>query len=254
MDPTLIVFLLDRSGSMDSPYASGLTKAEYLARTVDRALFELSVRCMRPDGVRDYFHVACLGYGDGRVLNALPEGLAGGDWTAISRIAAAPARLDVLPGGGKEPRWLEAEAEGDTPMTAAFEEACRLTARWCDEHPRSYPPTVINVSDGESTDGNPLSAAGILGRLHTDDGEVLVFNLHVSSGGSETAFPSDASRLDEHGRLLFSMSSRFPPHLLARAAESGLSVGPESRFFAYGAGAELATRFLELGTRPASLR
>lgn len=253
-DPTLIVFLLDRSGSMDSPYASGLTRAGYLARTVDRALYELAVRCSRPDGVRDYFHIACLGYGDGKVSNALPEGTGGGEWTPISRIAAAPARVEDLPSGGREPRWIEPVAEGDTPMAAAFEAACRLAARWCDAHPRSYPPTVINVSDGEPTDGDPRPAAEVLGNLHTEDGDILVFNLHVGSGGGEVAFPSEDSRLDAHGRLLFSMSSRFPPHLLARAAESGFSVGPESRFFAYGAGAELATRFLELGTRPASLR
>lgn len=253
-DPTLIVFLLDRSGSMDSPYASGLTRAGYLARTVDRALYELAVRCSRPDGVRDYFHIACLGYGDGKVSSALPEGTGGGEWTPISRIAAAPARVEDLPSGGREPRWIEPVAEGDTPMTAAFETACRLAARWCEVHPRSYPPTVINISDGEPTDGDPRPAGEVLGSLHTEDGDILVFNLHVGSGGGEVAFPSEDSRLDQHGRLLFSMSSRFPPHLLARAAESGFSVGPESRFFAYGAGAELATRFLELGTRPASLR
>ena len=60
--------------------------------------------------------------------------------------------------------------------------------------------------------------------------------------------------MDELGRLLFSISSCFPPHLLPRARDAGYSVGPDSRFFAYGAGAELATRFLELGTRPANLR
>ncbi|MBP7263776.1 MAG: hypothetical protein KBB32_06340 [Spirochaetia bacterium] len=253
-DPTLIVFLLDRSGSMDTVYAQGQTRAEYLARTVDRALYELAVRCSRPDGVRDYFHIACLGYGDRRVANALPPAAGTEDWAPISRIAAAPVRLDEPPGGGKEPRWIEPVAKGDTPMTAAFEEACRLAARWCDAHPGSYPPTVINISDGESTDGNPSHAAGILGNLHTDDGDILVFNLHVGSGSSEIAYPSSDAGLDEHGRLLFSISSRFPPHLLARAGDSGYSVGPESRFFAYGAGAELATRFLELGTRPSSLR
>ena len=248
------MFLLDRSGSMDSPYAQGLSCAGYLARTVDRALYELAVRCSRPDGVRDYFHIACLGYGNGKVRNALPEGTGGNGWTPISRIAAAPARLEELPGGGKEPRWIEPEAEGDTPMRAAFEEACRLAARWCDAYPRSYPPTVINISDGEPTDGDPRAAAEILSSLHTGDGELLVFNLHVGSGGAEVAYPSDDSGLDEHGRLLYALSSRFPPHLLARAGDSGFVVGPESRFFAYGAGAELATRFLELGTRPASMR
>lgn len=254
-DPTLIVFLLDRSGSMDSPYAAGTSKAEFLARTVDRALYELAVRCMRPDGVRDYFHVACLGYNDGKVISALPEALAGEDWIPISKIAASPARLEDIPGGGKEPRWIRAMADGDTPMCSAFERACQLAAAWCDAHPKSYPPTIINVSDGEPTDGDPRPIAEVLQRLHTDDGETLVFNLHVSSDkDGEVAFPSDPSCLDEFGRRLFEMSSRFPPHLLARASQSGIPAGADSRFFAYGAGADLATKFLELGTRPAGLR
>ena len=55
--------------------------------------------------------------------------------------------------------------------------------------------------------------------------------------------------------LLFSMSSRFPPHLLARAAESGLSVGPEAPRSSPTAGGRAGHgRVLELGTRPASLR
>lgn len=254
-DPTLIIFLLDRSESMDTNYANGQSRAAYLARTVDKALYELAVRCSRPDGVRDYFHVACLGYGNGAVRSAFQSGVGGGDWSPISRIAASPARLEDLPGGGKEPRWIDPVAKGDTPMVAAFTEACRLAAGWCDAHPRSYPPTVINISDGEATDGDPSRAAEVLRSLHTDDGDILLFNLHVGSGGgAEVAYPADDRRLDEHGRLLFSISSRFPPHLLPRARDAGYGVGPDSRFFAYGAGAELATRFLELGTRPANLR
>ena len=255
MDPTLILFLLDRSGSMDSSYSSGQSKAAYLAATVDRTLYELAVSCTRQEGVRDYFHIACLGYGDGEVECALPPAFSGEDWVPISRIARSPSHLVDVPGGGKEPRWIDPVSNGDTPMCAAFDRACRLAAKWCDAHPRSYPPTVINISDGEPTDGDPRNAASILGNIHTDDGEVLVFNLHVSSSrGGEVTFPSDPSCLDEYGRRLFEMSSRFPPHLLARAKESGFKVGPDSRFFAYGAGAELATRFLELGTRPSGLR
>jgi hypothetical protein len=49
------------------------------------------------------------------------------------------------------------------------------------------------------------------------------------------------------------MSSTFPPHLRERAGSAGFSLAPDARFFAYGAGAELATRFLDLGTRPAKL-
>ncbi|MBL8967551.1 MAG: hypothetical protein JNG85_11095, partial [Spirochaetaceae bacterium] len=253
-DPTLIVFLLDRSGSMGEPYAKGLTKAQYLARTVDRSLLELAVRCHKADGMRDYFHVACIGYGDDRVGSAFPPPHDASDYARISRLGEHPLRLETGPDGAASPVWIEPLASGGTPMTAAFTEACRFVAGWCDAHPKSYPPTVINVSDGQSTDGDPSRAAGILRRLHTDDGECLVYNLHVrSGGGAEVVFPDRPDRLDQDGKLLFEMSSAFPPHLLERAAQSGFQVGPGSRFFAYGAGAEVVTRFFELGTRPTRL-
>jgi len=139
-------------------------------------------------------------------------------------------------------------------MKAAMEKACALVAAWCDAHPSSYPPTILNITDGESTDGSPEDAAAILRRLHTDDGEALLFNLHVAGSGTrEIIFPDDELGIDDNGKLLFRMSSGFPPHLLDRARSSGFNPGQKARFFVYGAGAELATRFLDLGTRPAKL-
>ena len=253
-DPALIVFLLDRSGSMDEHYAEGMSRARYLARTVDNALLEMAVRCHKAEGTRDYFHVACLGYGDEKVGNAFSSPLASGDYATISAIASSPLRLVDDPVGGKIPQWIEPIAGGSTPMCAAFERACSFVAQWCDAHPRSYPPTVINVSDGESTDGDPRRPAEILRRLHTNDGECLVFNLHVGEGGTgEIVFPESSTGLNEHARRLYDMSSPFPPHLRDQAQAAGFRVGGGSRFFAWGAGAALATRFFELGTRPVKL-
>jgi len=252
--PTLVLFLLDRSGSMDVAYSAGRTRAEYLARVVDASIAELSVRCNKPDGVRDYFHLAALGYGDDRVAPAFGGVLAGADWLPISRVAANPYAIERDPGSGPRPRWIEARASGGTPMREAFERACHLVAAWCDAHPDSYPPTVINVTDGEPTDGSPEDAARILRRIHTDDGETLLFNLHVAGEGRrETIFPADEREVEPSGRQLFRMSSEFPPHLRDGAASSGFILPEGARFFAYGAGAELATRFLDLGTRPARI-
>lgn len=252
--PTLILFLLDRSGSMDAPYADGRSCAGYLARVVDSAIAELSVRCNKADGIRDYFHIAALGYGNGTVGSAFGGDLGGQDWLPISRIASAPSSIEREAGAAPRPRWVEAVAEGDTPMKAAMERACHLAADWCEQYPASYPPTVINITDGEPTDGSPEAASAVLRQIHTNDGEVLLFNLHVAPGGGrELVFPHDEAGLGENGRLLFRMSSTFPPHLRERAGSAGFSPAPDARFFAYGAGAELATRFLDLGTRPAKL-
>jgi len=253
-DPTLVVFLLDQSGSMEQTFSAGTSKADYLAKTVDATIAELMIRCSKSDGIRDYFHLACIGFGDGAVRNAFPPAIANDGWVPISRVVANPRRLDPDGMGGKRPCWIESVAEGSTPLNAAFTHTCRLVARWCDEHPKSYPPTVICVTDGDSTDGDFSRAARVLTNLHTDDGETLLFNLHVdSSAGREILYPDSPDSLDVFGKKLFELSSPFPPHLKARAASSELKVADGSRFFAYRAGSESASRFFELGTRPARI-
>src|ERR1044072_5331475 len=64
-NPTLIVFLLDQSGSMADPFGgegSG-RKADFVANAVNHALHDLVIRCTKTEEVRDYYHVATVGYG-----------------------------------------------------------------------------------------------------------------------------------------------------------------------------------------------
>ena len=63
-NPTLIVFLLDQSGSMADPFGgegSG-RKADFVANAVNHALHDLVIRCTKTEEVRDYYHVAVVGY------------------------------------------------------------------------------------------------------------------------------------------------------------------------------------------------
>ena len=56
-------------------------------------------------------------------------------------------------------------------------------------------------------------------RLASEDGNVLLFNIHVSARGEKPIlFPSDDLDLpDDYARRLFSMSSRLPPPMLRQA-------------------------------------
>ncbi len=54
---------------------------------------------------------------------------------------------------------------------------------WADAHSSSYPPTIIHVTDGASTDGDPSAVAAALRQMSTSDGECLLFNLHISTTG-----------------------------------------------------------------------
>jgi hypothetical protein len=141
-------------------------------------------------------------------------------------------------------------------MTAAMRTAAEAIADWCDAHPSSYPPTVIHVTDGASTDGDPSAVADALKQLSTSDGESLLFNLHISTaGGQPVVFPSSDGGLDEYGRLLFRLSSPFPSHLVQVARDKGYdSASGESRFFGYKAGYEAIVDFFDIGTRASNLR
>ena len=194
--------------------------------------------------------------------------LAGQDIVPLSAISEAPARLEervkkISDGAGgivdqlvKFPVWLDPVANGGTPMTQALAKAQEITASWLLEHPECFPPVILNLTDGESTDGDPTSIATLVMSLMSADGSALLFNLHVSdSGGSPLAFPdTDASLPDQFSKLLFNMSSLLPSHMRAYAAQQGKTVSEGTRGFVYNADITNIVQFLDIGTRASELR
>src|ERR1044071_2568312 len=82
-NPTLIVFLLDQSGSMADPFANA----------VNHALHDLVIRCTKTEEVRDYYYVAVVGYGR-QVGVGLGGALAGMTVAPVSAVADNPARIE----------------------------------------------------------------------------------------------------------------------------------------------------------------
>ena len=157
----------------------------------------------------------------------------------------------------KFPVWLEPVAGGKTPMCEAFRQATRIVEGWLSEHPRSFPPVVLNITDGQSTDGDPSSLASSLTSLGSEDGEALVFNMHVSSvgGALEAKFPDSTDGLaDDYAVLLFGMSSTLPSQMRESAGELGVPTSVASRGFIYEADPLAVVQFLEIGTRAGELR
>ena len=129
-NPTIFVFLLDQSASMQDPIggAEGQRKCDVVADALNRLLSELTVKCAKEEGVRDYFSVSVIGYGGSNVGPALAGPLAGRILVPLSEIAASPARLEsrtkkVPDGAGglveqeiKFPIWVDPVASGGTPM------------------------------------------------------------------------------------------------------------------------------------------
>ena len=269
-NPSCFVFMIDQSASMIDPIGgSGLQhKHEVVADAVNRLLMELSIKCAKEEGVRDYFHVAVIGYGGSTAGPALGGDLRGQDLVSIGLLADKPLRVEhrtkkVPDGAGglvdetvSFPVWLEPLGNGATPMCKALNRSKDILAAWISRYPRSFPPIVLNLTDGEANDGDPVQAAGDLRRLGTDDGTVLLFNLHVSSaGGASVAFPdTDAGLPDAYARTLFEMSSPLPPHMRQYAAQQGYSVSSETRGFVYNSDIISLVQFLDIGTRAVALR
>ncbi|GAA1928291.1 vWA domain-containing protein [Streptantibioticus ferralitis] len=268
-NPTCIVFLVDQSTSMTDPIGGEVPqkKADVVADAINRLLTELSVKCAKEEGVRDYFHVAVVGYG-ATVGSAFAGALTGRDLVPLSEVADNPARVDdrtkkVPDGAGglvemsvKFPLWMDPVAHGGTPMNRALKYAETLVAGWTERYPASFPPIVINLTDGESTDGDPVEAANSITAHATADGTALLFNLHVSaSGGSPVSFPdSDADLPDSHASTLFQMSSPLPSHMRSYAASQGQKVSETTRGFVYNADITSVVQFLDIGTRATELR
>lgn len=266
--PTAFLFLVDQSGSMQDTMESGTTKAQFVADVLNRTLTTLITRCTKAEGTRDYFHVGVIAYSDSDARNGLTGPLGTSILNPISAIEAAPLRVEdrtrrVDDGAGglvsqsvKFPVWFEAHAGGGTPMCHAITTAAEVIAAWCDQHPDSYPPTVLHVTDGESTDGNPEELSAQLRQIGTQDGSLLFFNLHVStSGGPRVHFPDTDSALPEaNAKLLYRMSSPLPPHLAKVASEKGMKVSAESRGFMFNGEAPEIVDFFDIGTRAAQLR
>ena len=95
-----------------------------------------------------------------------------------------------------------------------------------------------------------------IGKLQTNDGPVLIFNLHVSSiGANPVEFPSsDVGLPDVYAKLLFRMSSLLPDHLIKYTQDKGFKVGMESRGFMFNADATQIVDFFDIGTRASELR
>ena len=152
--------------------------------------------------------------------------------------------------------WFDPVAKSGTPMSQALTLARQVLTGWLAQHPSGFPPIVINITDGEATDGDPSAAASALRDLQTDDGQVLLFNLHLSSHqAAPVQFPGDDAGLpDKWAKLLFNLSSPLPPFMREIAGQEGFPVSECTRGFAFNADMVTVIQFLDIGTRPNNLR
>lgn len=233
--PSAFVFLIDQSGSMKEKIEyrnEKISKAEAVTLIVNETLNDVLNRCQKDTEVRDYFEIALIGYGgkSSDKANFAWEGtLSEKTFVKIAELATTFISQEIISveanvRGRKVQnqksikKWISPLAQSLTPMCHALEMCGELLEDWLIryQHKDIFPPIVINITDGEATDGKEkelMQAANRIKNLHTVDGNVLLLNIHLSDAGSTPIlFPTYSNELpdDEHAQLLFKMSSDMP--------------------------------------------
>lgn len=240
-----IVILLDRSGSMAEEVTFEgriTTRAEALSECVNALLEEIINRSHRDRYIGDYFDVAVIGYAGEQAESLLGSGFR--HITEIDTMATSTKfipRTHTLPDGSRidtiieRREWIVPFAKGRTPMGDALRMARRMVTAWCRKHPESFPPIVINITDGEATDATPEEIATLAARLRqagTNDGNVLLMNIHIADFDNLSVeslkFPSESSPIptNRHSKLLYEISSTLPDLYNEVIADSNGGVPP----------------------------
>ena len=238
--PGCIVILADQSESMDEDLGDKM-KADIVADEVNGIIDQLITVCTRGEEIKDRCRICVIGYG--KEVTYIVNDM-------VSELYKSPET------GERVPTWLTPEASNTTPMTQAFELAYQVVQESCSKYRNSFPPVVINITDGAPNDyESTRNAAKKIMALQTTDGNALVFNVHIADSGKEISLPNSRAQFEkedyaEYAEFLFGISSVLPEPLLDRAQSHGFSPRSDSRCLGYNAKADLLIKLLKLGSQP----
>lgn len=270
--PTAFIFLIDQSVSMQKTttlYGEDMPMAEAVARIVNHQLNELVLRCVKGSETRDYYDIAIIGYGENAYSGWKGE-LEGRDFVKPSELKEHPykkittkketrTRKGVKVVEVEEVQWIEAEAtEGWTRVHLAFEKAKGLLDEWMEKHHDKdcYPPTIINITDGEfngATKEYVLQQANELKSMFTNDGNVILFNIHISANKAVCVTcpaSKDEVSFSSLATTMYEMSSLLPMRYSDRIADLRGDGTPNNRYTAMSINADMSTliQLMDIGT------
>ena len=232
-----VVVLVDCSLSMKSKtffHNTVLSKQEVSWIVTNHIIEELVVRCDRRSRMRDYFDIAVIGYSGEEAYSLLPN--YGEGFVKATRLAEdwpQPRTVYLkhrLPNNSVKELphivhpLVETSASGASPMYDALLRARVLVSKWCKERENwsSFPPLIINITDGACSDAYPTDLVDIafdIRCLSTNDGEALIMTLHLSTIGDHDEpcelYPCDleCATGDQDKALMRHMSSLIPEAL-----------------------------------------
>jgi hypothetical protein len=270
--PGCIIFAVDQSFSMTDSFAgSPKSKIDLVSTAINRFIADLISNCEKgEDKPRHYFDVAVIGYTTDKsgvpIVGPVFQGaLSGRDLVSVVDLYENPLEVerrkkqqDDGAGGLIEvevnfPVWYRPPAKehmAGTAMCTALQRCQQIAQDWAMRCPGSFPPVVIHLTDGESTDGNPEPYADALKSVATQDGNLLLFNCHLSSSTADPVmFPNSEQILaDDYAKSLFRMSSALPDKMLQMAEVKGLSASPGAKGMVFNADSTKMLLLISVGT------
>lgn len=231
--PTAFIFLVDQSASMDRTTLFGgrqMPLSEAVTDIVNRSLHELVLRCVKGNEVRHYYDIAVLGYHtevrsawEGALADKAfvsPEDLRANPYKIVTKREEKRTRRGVEEKEVERIYWIEKYDKGTaTHLHTAMQRAKNLLQEWITRHEGKmcYPPTIINITDGEyngCSDDDIQQLANEIKSLDTIDGNVLFFNVHISPTTDEhrLLFPVNKSEVEGNScaEKLYEISSLLP--------------------------------------------
>lgn len=231
---TAIVIAIDSSISMQewtTLHNTPMRKMEAASIIANFIIDELTLRTTRGEEVRNYYDIMVIAYsGDGVEVVVGDEH---GGMIGISHLVEntpQPKCYHINQECNQERgistpitlhEWVSPKACGTTPTYEAFSHIKRVLSDWCDNphNKESFPPLVINISDGGCSDADEaemLDIARDIRELSTADGATLLVNIYLSASdrqeSSPIIFPSECSVIskDDDCQMLYKMSSTLP--------------------------------------------
>lgn len=268
--PTAFIFLVDHSASMGNftnLFGQDMTCADAVAQILNSQIYELVNRCVKMGETRHYFDIAVIGYGS-EVYSGWSGALKGRDFVSPEELMRNPfstreikkqvrIRGQLVERTVTETQWFEPRHDGrSTNFHLALQRAKDLVEKWISTHDsRCYPPTIINITDGEflnSTHEYRMQLANEVKAMYTTDGNVLMFNVHISPRVMESlSFPTDKAELNgnRYATELFDLSSLLPKIYNERIAKlKNIPMDKRLAAMAVNADMQQLVKIMDIGT------
>lgn len=252
--PGFFVILIDQSLSMSEEF--GDTKKHiFAADAINRVIYEIRSASIEGDEIKDRCFVAVIGYG------IETKAIIANKTSELKKLILNIEQREQIQLDGskiniKMPVWIKPKADNGTPMDIAFDQAFNLASGFCKSNQDSFPPIVINITDGKPNDlqkggkgEKTRDAARRLLTLKTQHGQLLLFNAHIGNFEmGSVLLPSDIKQLkDPFAQYLFDLTSPIPKPMLSLAEAVGFDPKPGARGMVFNADADGFVRLLNFG-------